>query len=119
MNFTIGVATVWDGAPNTRFSCSVLLWCQAAGRLTAALGSSTPPIIIGTSTPSEDCPHARYIWPEAAARALKTHYEPARRSVGNVVNLLKIYLFALNDLDLVLYTDLDVDCSPPRLRRDP
>ena len=34
MNFTIGVATVWDGAPNTRFSCSVLLWCQAAGRHT-------------------------------------------------------------------------------------
>ena len=107
-----GVATVYDGG--TRFSCAVPLWCQSADALLAAVASNvTAPIVLGTTTPSEDCPHARYLWPNKTVSAL-LRYPAAKKSRGNLINLLKIHLFALLDLDVVLFTDLDVDMSPPK-----
>lgn len=110
----LGVATVWDGVANSRFACSVLLWCASAERLTAAVSAPplSPPIILGTTTASEDCPNARYLRPNATVAALM-RYSYSRRSNGNLINLLKVHLFALDDLDYIMYADLDVDMAPP------
>jgi hypothetical protein len=108
----VAVATVWDGVNATRFSCALPLWCRAAQRLSSAVSSTSTPIILGTSSCSADCPQARCVWPNATVDAI-LRYSVARRSKGNLINLLKVHLFALTEFDAVLYTDLDVDASPP------
>jgi len=124
----LGLVTLWDGEPHQE--CGLPLWCQQA----LDLKSKIPPpwrtsLVVMAPKTSGECKSASYVWRNDTAdandvylrRQIKkqaTPLQPERQPIGGswayLKNclLLKWSVFAMTQLDLILYSDIDVDLSP-------
>ena len=111
----LAIATLWDGS--AQYECALLLWCESARKLGAALGRPTQPVVLAPHQ-SPECPEARYVWRDDTLHALRSWVErTGAKSVGSWrylsgSTLLKWGVFALTDYEVVLFADLDVDLVP-------
>lgn len=113
------IVSVWDGNPQGRYACSVLLWCRSASLLQQHINASDIVIISGAKNMTKnkaakiDCPNATFYFPASTYSAAVPYFRRITQEVrehGISVNvLLKLAVFSMTSYDLILFADLDID----------